>query len=108
MLPHANAKEGVQTIAKGFLNASENKDVVIPEGAEIRIIQNTEDTRYLILPASPKTLTEAELKMVAGGDDSIETYTEAAVAVYEVEAAATGTTAAVEVEVVVAGVAVLI
>ena len=61
VLPHANAKEGVQTIAKGFLNASENKDVVIPEGAEIRIIQNTEDTRYLILPASPKTLTEAEL-----------------------------------------------
>ena len=108
VIPHENAKDAMQALAKGLLNQAEKKDVIIPEGVEVRIIQNTEDTRYMILPASPKTLTAAELKMVAGGDDSVETYTDTAVAVYEVEAAATGTTAAVEVEVVVAGVAVLI
>ena len=113
VLPHANAKEGVQTIAKGFLNASENKDVVIPEGAEIRIIQNTEDTRYLILPASPKTLTEAELKMVAGGDSAnvntnVELNAEVAINVVEAVDLVTSAQAAAEVSVVAVGVAVLI
>ena len=113
VLPHADAKEGVQTIAKGLLNASENKDVIIPEGAEIRIIQNTEDTRYLILPASPKTLTEAELKMVAGGD-SVENATnvvnigEVVNVTVEAEVHATTTTYLAEAEVAVAAVLVLI
>ena len=113
VLPHANAKEGVQTIAKGFLNASENKDVVIPEGAEIRIIQNTEDTRYLILPASPKTLTEAELKMVAGGDSvknatNVVNVGEVVNVTVEAEVHATTTTYLAEAEVAVAAVLVLI
>ena len=113
VLPHANAKEGVQTIAKGFLNASENKDVVIPEGAEIRIIQNTEDTRYLILPASPKTLTEAELKMVAGGDSvknatNVVNVGEVVNVTIEAEVHATTTTYLAEAEVAVAAVLVLI
>ena len=112
VLPHANAKEGVQTIAKGFLNASENKDVVIPEGAEIRIIQNTEDTRYLILPASPKTLTEAELKMVAGGDSvknatNVVNVGEVVNVTVEAEVHATTTTYLAEAEVAVAAVLVL-
>ena len=108
VLPHADVKTAVQDMAKRFLNHAEKSDTVIPKGTEVRILQNADDVRYMILPVSPKTLSQAELKMVAGGDDSIETYTETAVAVYEVEAAATGTTAAVEVEVVAAGVAVLI
>ena len=113
VLPHANAKEGVQTIAKGFLNASENKDVVIPEGAEIRIIQNTEDMRYLILPASPKTLTEAELKMVAGGDSvknatNVVNVGEVVNVTVEAEVHATTTTYLAEAEVAVAAVLVLI
>ena len=113
VLPHSNAKEGVQTIAKGFLNASENKDVVIPEGAEIRIIQNTEDTRYLILPASPKTLTEAELKMVAGGDSvknatNVVNVGEVVNVTVEAEVHATTTTYLAEAEVAVAAVLVLI
>ena len=68
VLPHEDTKEAVQTIAKGFLNQVEKHDVVIPEGAEVRIIQNTDDTRYMILPASPKSLSKAELAMAAGGD----------------------------------------
>lgn len=75
---------------------------MIPQGKEIRILQNTEDTRYLILPASPQSLSQAELQLVAGGDDSTVTYTETVVAVYETEAVAVDTTVAVECEVVAA------
>ena len=109
VLPHAETKEAVQDMAKQFLNHVEKSDIVLPKGAEVRIIQNTDDTRYMILPASPQSLSQAELKMVAGGD-SCETYTDTATAVYGVEAAVTGTTAAAEAEVAVAavGVAVLV
>ncbi len=115
VLPHADTKEAVQTIAKGFLNQVEKRDVVIPEGAEVRIIQNTDDMRYMILPASPKSLTAAELKMVAGGD-SVATATnvvqtgEVATTVVELQTATTSTTyfGEAEVAVVALGVAVLV
>ena len=107
VLPHAETKGAVQDMAKQFLNHVEKSDVIIPQGAEVRIIQNTEDTRYMILPVSPKTLSQAELKMVAGGD-SCETYTDTATAVYGVEAAVTGTTAAAEAEVAVTAVGVVV
>ena len=42
----------------------------MPEGFEYRIIQNTEDVHYLILPASPKTLTAAELAQISGADST--------------------------------------
>ena len=95
------------------MNASENKDVIIPEGAEIRIIQNTEDTRYLILPVSPKSLTEAELKMVAGGDSvknatNVVNIGEVVNVTVEAEVHATTTTYLAEAEVAVAAVLVLI
>ena len=92
VLPHENAKEAVQTVAKGFLNQVEKRDIVIPEGAEVRIIQNTDDIRYMVLPASPKSLTAAELKKVAGGDTAVT----ATNAVQTAEVATTGV-AAVEV-----------
>ncbi len=107
VLPYSNTRDAVQDLAKRFLNHAEKSDAMIPEGAEVRIIQNTDDMRYVILPASPKTLTKAELKMVAGGD-SCETYTDTATAVVGVEAVATGSTAAAEVEVVAFAVGVLI
>ena len=71
VIPHENVKESVQIVTKHLLNLAEKKDVIIPEGAEARIIQNTEDIRYLILPASPKTLTKEELSMAAGGDAQV-------------------------------------
>jgi hypothetical protein len=102
VLPHAETKAAVQKMTKLFLNRVEKSDAVIPQGTEIRILQNTEDTRYLILPASPQSLSHAELQLVAGGDDSTVTYTETVVAVYETEAVAADTTVAVECEVVAA------
>ncbi|MBO4852744.1 MAG: hypothetical protein J5477_03850 [Schwartzia sp.] len=70
VLPHEGTRDSVQTIAKKLLNEAEQKDVIIPEGAEVRIIQNTEDTRFLVLPASPKTLTKNELALAAGGNSA--------------------------------------
>ena len=67
VLPHDDTKEAVQLLAKKILNKAEKTESVIPEGTEVRIIQNTDNIRYLVLPASPKSLTKAELKAVAGG-----------------------------------------
>lgn len=110
VIPHEDSKDAVQVISKGLLNAVEKKDVIIPEGAELRIIQNTEDIRYMVLPVSPKSLTQAELKLVAGGSflkvasnvvlaTNGAVFAEGAVAVVEAEAASTTTTFEFEVEV---------
>lgn len=111
VLPHAETKDAVQDLAKRFLNCVEKKDHVIPEGMEVRIVQNTDDIRYIVLPASPKSLTQAELKMVAGGD-SAETETnvvhQAEVVDMSAEAVVDVTTAAVDAEVAVALVVVVI
>ena len=105
VLPHAETKAAVQNLTKRLLNRVEKKTPVIPEGMEVRILQNTEDIRYLVLPASPKSLTKAELKMVAGGDPgSAETETDmyqtAEVVSSLVEAVEATTTVAVDAEVV--------
>ena len=104
VLPHADTKTAVQNLSRRFLNKVEKKENLIPEGAEVRIIQNTDDMRYLILPASPKTLTQAELAKVAGGDDMGVEVEEATVQTYDVasttvEAAEVATTAVVDTEV---------
>ena len=107
VIPHEDAKDAVQSIAKNLLNVAEKKDTIIPEGAEVRIIQNTEDMRYMILPASPKSLTQSDLKLVAGGGD-VQVSTEVAVAAVEAQCTATTTTAAAETEVVALAVVVLV
>ncbi len=110
VIPHEDAKDAVQTIAKSLLNVAEKKDTIIPEGAEVRIIQNTEDMRYMVLPASPKSLTSAELKMVAGGDSAVTATNvvqtgEVATTVVEIEELSTTTTLEFEAEVAVVAVA---
>ena len=113
VIPHEGAKDAVQSISKGLLNRVEQSDVIIPEGTEVRIIQNTEDMRYMILPASPKSLSAAELKMVAGGD-SVTTATDVvqtgvvATTVVEAQTASTTTTLEFEAEVGVVAVAVAV
>ena len=109
VIPHEDAKDAVQTIAKSLLNVAEKKDTIIPEGAEVRIIQNTEDMRYMVLPASPKSLTSAELKMVAGGDSAVTATNvvqtgEVATTVVEIEELSTTTTLEFEAEVAVVAV----
>ena len=75
VIPYEGAKEVVQTISAKLLNRVESGEAIVPEGVEVRIVQNTDDTRNLILPASPKTLTAAELKAISGGD-SVATYSD--------------------------------
>ena len=115
VLPYDNVREPIQNFAKFLLNKAEQSDKIVPEGFEYRIIQNTEDVHYLILPASPKTLTAAELAQISGADVSatatnVVAQAEAAfqiVAAVEVVAAeatvaATSTVAGAEVAVLVA------
>lgn len=70
VLPYENIREPIQNFAKFLLNKAEQSDKIVPEGFEYRIIQNTEDVHYLILPASPKTLTAAELAQISGADST--------------------------------------
>ena len=113
VLPSSNVKEAVQTVAKSFLNKAENQDIVIPAGAEVRIIQDTDDLRYLVLPASPKSLSKAELAMAAGGDSAnvntnVELNAEALVNIVEGVDMVTTANVGAEVSVVAVGVAILI
>lgn len=48
---------------------SEELGVLIPEGFDIRIHENTATTGHLVLPPS-ESLTDAELQMVVGGGGS--------------------------------------
>ena len=113
VLPHADTKTAVQNLARRFLNKVEKKEDLIPEGAEVRIVQNTDDIRYLILPASPKSLTKAELALAAGGE-SVSVHSDvvlnAKVTINIVEAVdlATSAQAAAELSVVAIGVAILV
>lgn len=71
VLPYDNVRAPIQNFAKFLLNKAEQSDKIVPEGFEYRIIQNTEDVHYLILPASPKTLTAAELAQISGADSAV-------------------------------------
>ena len=115
VLPYDNVREPIQNFAKFLLNKAEQSDKIVPEGFEYRIIQNTEDVHYLILPASPKTLTAAELAQISGADSAVTAtnvvaHAEAAVQVVaavevvaaEATVAATSTVAGAEVAVLVA------
>ncbi len=109
VLPQVDTRTAVHDLTRLFLNKVEKTDVMIPEGTEVRIIQNTDDMRYLILPVSPKALSKAELAKVAGGDE-----VQSEVSVYETvvesttEATTTATTVEVGMEVVACGVVVVI
>ena len=74
VLPEENVQASIQDLTKNILGAADKSDKILPTGTELRIIQNTEDTRYLVLPASPKTLTQTELQLVFGGGDNSSGY----------------------------------
>lgn len=67
VLPHENTKAAMKTVTDYLSGVVEDKDNFLPEGWEMRIIQNTEDKRFLVLPFSPEELTPEELAMVSGG-----------------------------------------
>ena len=97
-MPHDRTKEALVELSKKILQQAENKQSIIPEGTEVRIIQNTEDTNYLILPPSPKTLTSAELVLVSGGGKHKKIYANLDVGLLQTELIVTTTSGALEVE----------
>jgi hypothetical protein len=84
--------------------------VPLPEGAELRLVQSTDTTRYLVVPMLPKDLkpgelSDEELMAVTGGwghhghgVQSVRYATSEAVAAESTEAAVTQTTEAQDAE----------
>lgn len=101
VLPYEEVEEAVQSLFKLFHMWSEQGKQIIKPGCELRIIQNTADTNYFVLPASPELYTEEE-KMLLQQLDGITTVDvdvavqlEIATQVFSVQSAAAITTAAV-------------
>ncbi len=118
ILPYEGAEEAVQSLFKLFHILNEKGNQIIKPGCELRLIQNTADTNYIVLPFSPELYMEEEKMALqqADGCTTVEAdvaiQTEIAVQVVSVQSAAAVTTYAVGAEVgalvVVAGVIVLI
>ena len=79
VLPHTQIMDAVQTLSKVLLERSEKEDMqLIPEGAEIRIVQNTDNIRYLVIPFNPRMLSQTEtLVLKVGGWHDVATNVEA-------------------------------
>ena len=67
--------------------------VDIPEGGEIKFVENTANVNYIVLPYAPKSgkLSDDDLEAVAGGGSAVG-YQDVAVATTAVEAAEVETT----------------
>lgn len=100
VIPYDPPAELVKGLAKELLSGVENgRKTLLPEGMELRVLQNTETTRYVVLHEKPDTLTKAQLDMKVGGGKSAAVNYHYAVNVdVAVEAAVTVTTAAVNFE----------
>jgi len=61
VLPYDNPIEGVQQLSKLLLWKAERTQQLIPLCAELRIIQDTECIRHLVIPFDPSLLTESDL-----------------------------------------------
>ena len=72
ILPHEQLAEAVQAIAKLMLTAAESENqILVPPGREIRIIQNTPATRYIILHEAPDPLAAAEMDLLASNGKNV-------------------------------------
>jgi len=61
VLPYDKPIEGVQQLSKLMLWKAERSQQLIPLCAELRIIQDTEHIRHLVIPFDPHLLTESDL-----------------------------------------------
>lgn len=93
----------VRTAQDRFVHFFDNL-IPIAEGHEVRLVQSTEKTRYLVIPRQPSSmkageLTEAELMSVAGGgSEAVSTQTTEATVAETTEAAVTQTSEAQDAE----------
>lgn len=81
-----------------------NKLFPLPEGHEVRILQSTDKTRYVVVPMKPRTMKEGELAeaelmaIAAGGTEAVTAETTEAVVAETTEATVTETTEVQDVE----------
>lgn len=101
VLPADGIKESVQVLAKGLLHKASAGERIVPEGAEIRLVQNNAAVQYIVLPPPPAKLAQplsaADLDKIAGGDvtvtaTNVTTVGEATVVTMAVEAHTVTTT----------------
>lgn len=67
VLPDKNVAETVRELSKLLLTVSEQTDIIVPEGAKIVVLQNTETVNYIVLKKAPQVVSEVELDMIVGG-----------------------------------------
>lgn len=98
VLPYEGVDEAVQSLFKLFHVESDKGKQIIKPGCELRLIQNTPDTNYIVLPFCPDLYTEEE-KMALQLADGITTVDvdvalqiEVAIQVFSVQSAAAVTT----------------
>ena len=84
---HEGAKQYGQMVAKCWLDPEYKRSVMedpagamrelgieVPEGVEIRIVENTDTVQYVAIPANPpEELSEEMLSQVAGGYTTLGT-----------------------------------
>jgi len=116
VLPYENVEEAVQSLFRIFHAWGEQGKQIIKPDCELRIIQNTADTNYVVLPVCPELYTEEEKAMLQQADGvtvvdvEVAVQLEIAVQVFSAQSAAVVTTAVAgaEVAALVLGVIVLI
>jgi hypothetical protein len=86
VIPHTNALETVQLISKTMLQRVEDHpDNFLPNGLELRMVQNTEKIRHLVLPFPVELLTIKEaISLGVQFRDSVATMTDAVTSLYAV------------------------
>lgn len=105
VLPYERTEEAIQSLFKLFHLWSDKSSQIIQKGCELRIIQNTADTNYIVLPCCPDLYTEnekMELRLANGytvTDVDVAVQLEVAVQVISAQSVAAVTTAAAGAEV---------
>lgn len=70
VLPHEDGQEALQILYKDLNSLFRNSKQIIKAGCEIRLIQNTSDTDYLVIPFPPALYTENEKIQLSKSDGS--------------------------------------
>lgn len=71
VLPYEEAEAAVQALFRMLHTWGEKGEQLIKPGCELRIIQNTKDTNYLVLPFCPELYTEEEKMSLLEADGSV-------------------------------------
>ena len=106
VLPYEESQTALTILYKELNGFCAKGNQIIKQDCELRLIQNTNDTIYLVIPYSPSLYTEEERLTLEKSSGYAETETVLFVALEEIHVAVT--TTLIEGEIFVVGVVVLI